>query len=81
LLIYKSWLLLHDYWRATPHTLQLRLREIFQEILEDSFGPQQIFISSHSPAFEFGKHFYAMRMGNEGPFVEHRPIKQATDFN
>lgn len=63
------------------YTLQLRLREIFQEIVADPFGPQQIFISSHSPAFEFGKHFYAMRMDCEGPpLVKLRPIREANHF-
>ncbi|HEW99031.1 MAG TPA: hypothetical protein ENF37_10415 [Beggiatoa sp.] len=62
------------------YTLQLRLREIFKEIAEDPFGPQQIFISSHSPAFEFGEHFYAMRFSSEGPTVEHRPIQEASIF-
>jgi len=62
------------------YTLQLRLREIFQEIVEDQFGPQQILISSHSPAFEFGQHFYAMRMGFDGPLVEPRPIREANHF-
>ena len=62
------------------YTLQLRLREIFQEIVADPFGPQQIFFSSHSPAFEFGQHFYAMRMGHEGPIVEPRPIREASHF-
>jgi hypothetical protein len=62
------------------YTLQLRLREIFQEIVADPFGPQQLFISSHSPAFEFGEHFYAMRFSSDGPTVEPRPIQEANIF-
>ncbi len=62
------------------HTLQLRLRDIFQEIVEDPAGPEQIFLSSHSPAFEFGEHFYAMCAGDGGPTVELRPRKEAFQY-
>ncbi len=62
------------------YTLQLRLREIFTEIVEDPVGPKQIIISSHSPAFEFGKHFYAMRTGKDAPTLTHRPIAEANYF-
>ncbi len=62
------------------YTLQLRLREIFQEIVEDPAGPQQIFLTSHSPAFEFGEYFYAMRKVNGLPHIEKRPIKEAGLF-
>jgi hypothetical protein len=62
------------------YTLQLRLREIFKAIIEAPVGPQQLFLSSHSPAFEFGKHFYAMRKINDIPTVELKSIKQALLF-
>jgi hypothetical protein len=62
------------------YTLQLRLREIFQEIVEDPVGPKQIIISSHSPAFEFGKHFYAMRTGKDAPTLTQSPIAEANYF-
>ncbi len=62
------------------YTLQLRLREIFKEIVEDPFGPKQIIISSHSPAFEFGKHFYAMRTGKDAPTLTQCSIVEANDF-
>ncbi|RKZ52586.1 MAG: hypothetical protein DRQ99_32350 [Candidatus Parabeggiatoa sp. nov. 3] len=62
------------------YTLQLRLREIFKEIIEASVGPQQLFLTSHSPAYEFGQHFYALRKINDIPSVEQKPIKEAVLF-
>jgi len=62
------------------YTLQLRLRDIFHEIVKAPVGPQQLFLTSHSPAFEFGEHFYAMTADNDGPTVKHLPIKQALMF-
>jgi hypothetical protein len=62
------------------YTLQLRLREIFHEIVKAPVGPRQIFLTSHSPAFEFGEHFYAMSAGNNGPTVKRLPIKTAHFF-
>ncbi len=59
------------------YTLQLRLREIFHEIVKAPVGPQQIFLTSHSPAFEFGEHFYAM---TGEPTVKRLPIKTAHFF-
>lgn len=57
------------------YTLQLRLREIFHEIVKSSVGPQQIFLTSHSPAFE-----YAMRTTSNGPIIERRSIQGAEFF-
>ncbi|MDM8566235.1 AAA family ATPase [Candidatus Halobeggiatoa sp. HSG11] len=62
------------------YTLQVRLQEIIAEIVKAPIGPQQIFLTSHSPAFEFGEHFYAMKATNDGPIIEHRPIEQAHLF-
>ncbi|MEK8018614.1 MAG: AAA family ATPase, partial [Candidatus Parabeggiatoa sp.] len=62
------------------YTLQLRLRDILSEIVKSKVGPQQIFLTSHSPAFEYGEHFYAMKTTDEGPIIEHLPIKQAPFF-
>ena len=62
------------------YSLQLRLRDILEEIVKAPVGPQQIFLTSHSPAFEFGKHFYAMKATDEGPIIEQRPIEQAHLF-
>lgn len=59
------------------YTLQERLYEVFKEIVADPAGPSQIFLTSHSPAFEHGKHFYHMRQTEHGVTVEKRPISQA----
>jgi len=50
-------------------SLQLRLRDILEEIVKAPVGPQQIFLTSHSPALKFGKHFYAMKVTDEGPII------------
>jgi hypothetical protein len=62
------------------YTLQQRLREIFVEIVKAPVGPQQLFLTSHSPAYEFDEHFYAMRGRDEGPIIERRSIKDAETF-
>jgi len=62
------------------YTLQLRLQEIFDELIKTSLGPQQIFLTSHSPAFESGEHFYAMRTTQNGPIIERRAIQGAESF-
>lgn len=59
------------------YTLQERLYEVFKEIVADPAGPSQIFLTSHSPAFEHGEHFYHMRQTEHGVTVEKRPISQA----
>jgi len=37
-------------------------------------------LTSHSPAFEYGEHFYAMRKINGLPRIEKRPIEEAKLF-
>ncbi len=59
------------------YTLQLRLYEVFKEIVADPAGVNQIFLTSHSPAFEHGEHFYHMHTSEHGVTVEKRPISQA----
>jgi len=59
---------------------QLRLREILLDIVSGAEGPRQIFLTSHSPAFEHGDCFYAMRPSPSGPKVERRPGAEATQF-
>lgn len=59
---------------------QLALREAFDEIVSDPRGPSQLFLTSHSPAFEVGRTFYAMESGPEGPTVNRRPAEQAATF-
>ncbi|MEN8219455.1 MAG: AAA family ATPase, partial [Pseudomonadota bacterium] len=62
------------------YTLQLRLREVLYEIVKSNVGPQQIFLTSHSPAFEYGEHFYAMRTTSNGPIIERRSTQGAESF-
>lgn len=59
---------------------QLRLREILAEVVSGSQGPRQIFLSSHSPAFEHGEYFYGMRPTPSGPTVERLPGAAAVQF-
>jgi hypothetical protein len=62
------------------YDLQLRLRDILKDITESGLGPQQIILTSHSPAFETGECFYAMTRTPDGPTVTSRPIKEAAMF-
>lgn len=50
-------------------TQQLRLREILGTIVNDGRGPSQLFITSHSPAFESDSSFYHVVSGPDGPTV------------
>jgi hypothetical protein len=59
---------------------QLLLREALVELGqgEDPVGPRQLFLSSHSPAFEAGDSvFYHLTAGPEGPTVARRPAAMA----
>lgn len=59
---------------------QLRLREILVEVVSGSSEARQIFLSSHSPAFEHGECFYGMRATPNGPVVERLPGAAAVQF-
>lgn len=63
------------------YTLQLRLREALDTLTRDERGPGQLFVTSHSPAFETEAYFYAMRLDAEGvPVIERRPKRDARMF-
>lgn len=63
------------------YTLQLRLREALDTLTRDERGPRQLFVTSHSPAFETEAYFYAMRLDAEGvPMIERRPTRDARMF-
>lgn len=63
------------------YELQLRLREALHDLASDPRGPAQLFITSHSPAFETEAFFYAMRFDADGaPTVERRPAREARAF-
>ena len=50
--------------------LQLRLREVLRDhVVGKTGGVSQLFITSHSPAFEFGDNFYGMRATSNGPEI------------
>ncbi len=56
--------------------LQNRLREALQKLVVEphgSGGVDQIFITSHSPAFETGDSFWLMEAGPRGPTISRRP--------
>lgn len=63
------------------YALQLRVREAFDALTQDDRGPRQIFLTSHSPAFETEAYFYGMRLNEQGaPIVERRRSKSARQF-
>lgn len=57
--------------------LQLRLREALNSLTERLPGGLQLFLSSHSPAFETGDHFYFVEESEGGPTVTRRPVSEA----
>ena len=57
------------------YSLQLRLRDVLQTMIGGPGGLDQIFITSHSDAFETGSHFYYMVPSPDGPRVEKRDVK------
>lgn len=59
------------------YSLQERLREVLTNIVGQSGGPSQIFLTSHSPAFESGPRFYYMKPTPDGPVVEQHEITEA----
>lgn len=59
------------------HDMQLRLRDMLRDIVDSVAGPQQILVTSHSPAFEASAHFYGMRLTNDGPVAERRPTSES----
>lgn len=63
------------------YTLQLRLREALDALTRDERGPRQLFLTSHSPAFEVAEYFYAMYLDDRGvPAVARRPTRDARRF-
>lgn len=59
---------------------QLGLRDALQLLTKDPRGPSQLFLSSHSPAFELSPYFYAMEAHPGGPQVVRRPVDLLTPF-
>jgi len=59
------------------YTLQKQLLKAFQEITASEHGPEQLFLTSHSPAFEAEEQFFAMDMVNGAPTLSQRSRSQA----
>ena len=59
------------------YTLQQRLKEVFLDITAAPIGPDQIILSSHSPAFETGDYFYGLEATPEGAIIKRRPVAEA----
>jgi hypothetical protein len=59
------------------YSMQERLREVFLKMVGAPGGPSQLFLTSHSPAFESGPTFYFMTPSAEGPVVERRKVEDA----
>jgi hypothetical protein len=63
------------------YSMQLRLAEVLRRIVGKPGGPSQIFLTSHSPAFEVDQgHFYWMKKTDQGPVVERRPSSDARRY-
>jgi hypothetical protein len=62
------------------YTLQKQLLAAFREITKSDYGPEQIFLSSHSPAFEAEGHFFAMEHKNGVPILTRKPRTMARLF-
>lgn len=62
------------------YALQLKLRDLYRELVHHPFGPSQLFITSHSPAFETSDHFHAMWLDNGIPRLARRPVAEAPAF-
>jgi len=59
------------------YTMQLRLREVLSRLVGGPGGLDQLFITSHSDAFETGTHFYLMEPTPDGPRIEKRGVEGA----
>ena len=59
--------------------LQNRLREVLGKLVEEPHGHgglDQLFLTSHSPAFETDESFWLMEVGSDGPVVSRRPASE-----
>ena len=54
------------------HDLQKVLRDLFERIVADEAGPDQLFITSHSPVFAKGREHYFVSMTDHETHVEKR---------
>jgi hypothetical protein len=59
------------------YTLQKQLLAAFQKITQSEYGPQQLFLTSHSPAFEAEETFFAMEIKDGVPSLSQKPRELA----
>ncbi|MBU0495082.1 MAG: AAA family ATPase [Chloroflexi bacterium] len=62
------------------YTLQKQLLAAFQDIVNSEYGPEQLFLTSHSPAFEAEGHFFAMEMQDGAPALRRVPRARAREY-
>ncbi len=62
------------------YTLQKQLLGALQEIVASEYGPGQLFLSSHSPAFEAEEHFFGMEIEDGAPVLTRRPRALARTY-
>lgn len=62
------------------YTRQVQLREILAELVGAGGGPVQLFLTSHSSAFESPGGFHGLRSTADGPEVDRRPSSEAGAF-
>jgi hypothetical protein len=58
-------------------SLQERVRDALRDLVGAAGAPAQVFLTSHSGAFEDGDFFYLMEGGAGGPTVQRRPVSEA----
>lgn len=62
------------------YTRQILLRELMAELVGVGEAPAQLFITSHSAAFESPLGFHALRSTADGPVLDRRPSSEAGRF-
>jgi hypothetical protein len=62
------------------YTRQVQLREILAGLVGADGAPAQLFLTSHSAAFESPGGFHGLRSTADGPVVDRRPSSEASAF-
>lgn len=63
------------------YPLQVLVRDLLREIVADPAGPEQLLITSHSPAFEVSDTFFGMHLDDDGvPRIARRPKADAPRY-
>lgn len=69
-------LLLEEPELNLRYDLQLELREMLQQLVRLEGGPRQLFITSHSPAFETDHDFYLLELRDGVPVIRRTPASE-----